>query len=144
MICKTCQTDKPEDGFYASNKTKCKECVKAAATANRLENIERVRSHDRLRGSMPHRVSARIAYQKTTAFAQSHRAAAQRWQASHPERRKANVIVGNAMKAGKLEPQPCWCCGNKAEAHHPDYSRPLDVVWLCPPHHKEVHALAAH
>jgi len=27
----------------------------------------------------------------------------------------------------------------KAEAHHDDYSRPLDVRWLCKRHHEEAH-----
>ena len=31
-------------------------------------------------------------------------------------------------------------CSKKAEAHHPDYDRPLDVIWLCPQHHKALHA----
>ena len=30
--------------------------------------------------------------------------------------------------------------GDKAEAHHEDYSRPLDVVWLCSLHHHRRHA----
>jgi hypothetical protein len=39
-----------------------------------------------------------------------------------------------------LSRQPCSICGaERAEAHHPDYSKPLDVVWLCKPHHAEVH-----
>lgn len=34
--------------------------------------------------------------------------------------------------------QPCEVCGTPAEAHHDDYSRPLEVRWLCSVHHKEV------
>lgn len=141
MLCKTCQTDKPADGFYASNRTKCKDCVKSSVKLHRQENLEKVRSYDRMRGSMPHRVSARAEYQKTNAFAQSHKAAAERWAAKHPERRRASHTVNNAVRDGRLKPQPCWCCGEKAEAHHPDYSRPLDVVWLCSQHHKDAHSL---
>lgn len=143
MICKKCKTDKPEEGFYVSNKARCKECVKAAVTANRLENLERVRSYDRMRGSQPHRVSARLTYQKTNAFAQSHKAAAERWSAKHPDRRKASHMVSNAIRNGKLKKFPCMVCGRqKVEGHHPDYSRPLDVVWLCNPHHREAHEIA--
>jgi hypothetical protein len=143
MHCKKCNTDKPESEFYSSNKTRCKECIKASVNKHRAENLERVREYDRMRGSMPHRVAARKDYQKTPAFAESHEAAAKRWAAKYPERRKASHDVGNAIRHGKLKKQPCWVCGEKAEAHHPDYSRPLDVVWLCNPHHREVHAMAA-
>jgi hypothetical protein len=34
-----------------------------------------------------------------------------------------------------LEPQPCKVCGDKAQAHHHDYSKPLEVEWLCQKHH---------
>lgn len=30
MLCKSCLIDKDASAFYASNKSKCKECVKAA------------------------------------------------------------------------------------------------------------------
>jgi hypothetical protein len=57
-----------------------------------------------------------------------------------PERIKARDIVNNAIKTGKLISQSCWVCYKKAEAHHPDYSTPLDVIWLCSLHHKAAHA----
>jgi hypothetical protein len=34
-------------------------------------------------------------------------------------------------------------CESRPQAHHPDYSKPLDVVWLCDDHHKQAHALVA-
>ena len=142
MHCKHCNTEKPDEGFYASNKTKCKDCIKAAVTAHRQENLERVRAYDRMRASVPHRVAARKSYQATPAYAESHQAAAKRWGAKHPERRKANIALGNALRDGRLFKTPCQACGEiKVEGHHPDYDQPLDVVWLCGSHHKEVHEM---
>ena len=49
-------------------------------------------------------------------------------------------VTRRAIKAGKLLKLPCFCCGDlETEAHHPDYSAPLDVVWLCKKHHQEIH-----
>ena len=142
MYCKHCQTEKPESAFYVSNNTKCKDCVKASVIANRIAKIDYYRSFDKARASQPHRVAARMEYAKTKAYAESHEAAARRWAAKHPKRYKANIVVGNALRDGKLQKDPCHICGRfDVEGHHPDYDRPLDVVWLCTPHHKEVHAM---
>ena len=60
-----------------------------------------------------------------------------RWIAKHPERRAATIIVNNAVRAGRLTKQPCEVCGKlTVEAHHDDYSEPLEVRWLCNMHHK--------
>jgi hypothetical protein len=145
MICNTCLTDWPADAFYASNRTKCKECTKAAVRANRAAKIEHYQEYDRMRGSMPHRVAARAEYRQSDAYAVAHRAASERWMAKHPERRQAANIVNNAVRDGRLIPWPVCAvpeCSQKPEAHHPDYSHPLDVVWLCDKHHKEAHAIA--
>src|ERR1039458_5108008 len=41
---------------------------------------------------------------------------------------------------GKLKKQPCiFCRSNKSQMHHPDYSRPLLVLWLCDYCHTELH-----
>ena len=55
---------------------------------------------------------------------------------ANPERTVAYQAVYNA----KLQKQPCGVCGaTPAEAHHDDYSKPLEVRWLCSLHHKELH-----
>lgn len=46
-------------------------------------------------------------------------------------------MVNNAIRDGKIARQPCEVCGRKAQAHHEDYSKPLDVRWLCFQHHRE-------
>lgn len=66
-----------------------------------------------------------------------------KYREQHKIKTKAHGMVAYALKIGAIQRQPCWACGDEAEAHHPDYSRPLDVVWLCNPHHREVHAMVA-
>jgi hypothetical protein len=56
-----------------------------------------------------------------------------------PEKFKARSIVGAAIRLGKITREPCSICGEKAEAHHEDYSKPLEVIWLCRKHHFELH-----
>ena len=48
-------------------------------------------------------------------------------------------MVLNAIRDGKMERLSCEVCGAKAQAHHDDYSKPLDVRWLCFKHHREHH-----
>lgn len=132
--CFKCLQSLPLEAFYKhaamgdGHLGKCKECTKADAKANRLENLEKIRAYDRMRASQPHRVAARL---------ETVRAYVQRF----PDRKKANTAVSNAVRDGRLQKLPCMVCGEKAVAHHPDYDRPLDVVWLCQPHHKQAHAL---
>lgn len=89
-------------------------------------DVERVRQHDRARRS-PDR------YRQQNASMQRH-------YALHPEKLIAHRAVKNALRAGRLTRQPCVECGApNAQAHHEDYAKPLDVTWLCDPHHKARH-----
>lgn len=139
MLCKSCLQNKEADDFYKSNQTRCKECVKDSTKQNRLENLAHYRQYDRMRSARPDRVAAREAYAKTTEGKLAGARAKKKWAVTNAVRRKAHIILGNAVKAGKVVPQPCFVCGGKAEAHHPDYSEPLSVTWLCPEHHKAAH-----
>jgi hypothetical protein len=56
-------------------------------------------------------------------------------------KRSARSKTFTAIKNGTIKVLPCLICGDKAEAHHHDYSRPLDVMWLCKSHHRETHNL---
>jgi len=60
----------------------------------------------------------------------------------------AQNIVEKAIKKGIIKPQPCERCGahgkfrdgrNEVQAHHSNYNKPLDVVWLCQKCHYEWH-----
>lgn len=56
------------------------------------------------------------------------------------DRIEARRAVRYALLRGEITRLPCEVCGEtKSEAHHPDYSKPLLVVWLCRPHHREQH-----
>lgn len=135
--CFKCLCEKPLEAFYPHSKmkdgrlNKCKDCTKRDASENRQKNLERIRSYDRMRAAMPHRVAAQEARQK-------------RWLAEHQDRRKAQIRLGNAVRDKKIVPWPvCEIpeCNCKPEAHHSDYSRPLMVTWLCRAHHMQAHAL---
>ncbi len=59
-------------------------------------------------------------------------------------KRRATGAVAYAKKVGNLPcPQRCELCEKETSnlvAHHPDYSKPLEVVWLCHSCHSRVHA----
>lgn len=132
--CFKCQQEKPLEAFYKHSGMadgrlgKCKTCTKEDAAQHRLENIESIMAYDKMRASMPHRVALR-------------REVVKKYIGHFPHRRAANTAVNNAIRDGRLKRQLCWVCGEKAVAHHADYDRPLDVVWLCQAHHKQAHAL---
>ncbi|MEY8829646.1 hypothetical protein AB9K34_14760 [Sedimentitalea sp. XS_ASV28] len=65
----------------------------------------------------------------------------QQWRKRNPKSYLAHLAVCAALRHGVLERQPCAVCRDpKTEAHHPDYERPYEVVWLCRKHHKALHA----
>lgn len=52
----------------------------------------------------------------------------------------ARSRVYSAIRTGDVTPQPCARCGaSPAHAHHEDYAKPLEVMWLCHIHHAERH-----
>ena len=65
-----------------------------------------------------------------------------RWVERNPVKKRAAVTVNNAVRDGKLlKPDTCESCGatGRIHGHHCDYSKPLDVMWLCPACHKKWH-----
>lgn len=57
------------------------------------------------------------------------------WRKNNPEKNRAHRVVFSAKRNGTLIQQPCFCGNPKTEAHHKDYSKPLQVEWLCKIHH---------
>ena len=131
--CKVCRAMKPISEYYKHPKMadghlgKCKECCRADALKNRRSNQERYDEYDRSRKNLPHRKELR-------------KATVARIRKENPEKYHAHNVVAGALRRGKLIKQPCQVCGSEeVSAHHEDYSKPLEVVWLCHTHHMERH-----
>lgn len=57
---------------------------------------------------------------------------------------RARSKVNQAIKEGLLiNPHKCSICDKSGyiEAHHEDYTKPLDVIWLCKNCHENIHHL---
>lgn len=145
--CFKCGDEKPIDEFYKHPGMKdgvlgkCKECAKQDANKNRAKNIEYYRWFDRQRANAPSRVEARAKYAETDAGKIAKARAGRDWYFRNAEKKQANRKLARALRKGLVEKQPCVACGETAQGHHYDYSRPLDVVWLCTKHHAEVHRM---
>lgn len=71
------------------------------------------------------------------------------WRQKNPLKVEAHWRIGSVYRDRRVnENSPqcsarpvCVVCGNKkTEAHHSDYSKPLDVTFLCKPHHFALHS----
>lgn len=62
---------------------------------------------------------------------------------SYAVKRRARDAVKEALKHGRLRRGMCegghGVCSGRIEAHHKDYTNPLDVMWLCSAHHNALH-----
>jgi hypothetical protein len=133
--CFKCEQEKPLAEFYRHPRMgdgrlgKCKSCACADVRANRARRADYYRAYDRDRYT-PNRES---------------RMASARFRVTNrgtPEMRRSAVhALNRAIRDGKLEKAPCAECGKRSpvEAHHRDYAKPLDVVWLCITHHEDQH-----
>lgn len=133
-ICKRCLSAfTPTSSQAAKSDYRCKSCcasdarayrAKRTAAGNPIARAPRAPLSEQGRG-------LQRAYDK------------RRYHADPVRRAKQNVrsIARNAVLRGKLTRQPCEVCGaTPVEAHHDDYSQPLNVRWLCPSHHRQHHA----
>jgi hypothetical protein len=91
----------------------------------RKKQAERYRAWEQSPERLARRSAQMSAYRKTEKYKQM---------------QKAHGLVRRAIDSGRLTRMPCEKCGvNEAEAHHMDYSKPLEVKWLCKSHHVEQH-----
>lgn len=128
--CFKCGDQKPLSEFYNHPRMadghlgKCKTCTKLDSVIRRATNLERIKAYDNSRARLPHRKEGR-----------------KKWRATaDKDKMSARVAAIRAYRKGIIKRTPCVECGGKAsDMHHPDYSRPLNVVWLCVKCHHAKH-----
>jgi hypothetical protein len=145
--CFKCGEIKPLDEFYRHPQMadghlgKCKTCARADAVENRTKNLNYYAAYEHSLGRILRRRKRVQGYTR----AASKDGSATRWRQQNPRKAAAHNAINHAIGRGAIERQPCEVCGNpKTHAHHPDYSKPLDVMWLCARHHADRHIHERH
>jgi len=134
ILCRVCGNHKSFVDFYNRqvrsdlSAGECKSCTKTRVK-NRSRTNPSVQEYDRERAKTP---SRRAKTKEIT----------RKWREDNPMGYLAHTAVSTAIRAGRLQKMPCVFCSEKiVHAHHKDYSKPLDVIWLCPKCHHRLHAL---
>lgn len=129
--CFKCHRVLPLDEFYKHPRmadghlNKCKECNKRDVHENYYRRHAQYAEYERERYQQENRRQYTIAQARLRNI-------------RNPQKRKARTALGNAIRDGRIKREPCQFCGDpKSEAHHRDYSKPLDVVWACFKCHRE-------
>ena len=133
--CKNCGLPKSPSDFYV-NKTMadglesdCKECRKQKNRSYYYASLEQRHRYEKIRGTRPDRRAQLLEKTKR-----------QRSRVDYKHKVQARSATQAAIKRGELVRKPCEICGDPlVEAHHRDYSKPLNVQWLCLIHHREAH-----
>jgi hypothetical protein len=147
--CFKCGIVKPLTEFYKQkgmadgHVNKCKECNKKDVRDNYSKNKDYYAEYNRSRDQLPNRVELKKKYIQTDKGKENARKAKEKWANENIVKKSASIIVGNAVKDGKLiKPDNCQECGEKHDrihGHHNDYNYPMVVSWLCPKCHTEWH-----
>lgn len=149
--CKTCGLTKGFSGYYKAAGTKdglrgsCIDCEKEKMHRRYLLNknsykkaAEDYRRSER--GKSVHK-EASSRFRRTEKGKLAVTKSRNTFRSRFPEKHAAHIALNNAVAAGRIQKSPCSSCGSTSnvEAHHHDYSKPLEVDWLCRKHHKEKH-----
>lgn len=71
-----------------------------------------------------------------------HLNAVRKWRQKNRDKMWCYKQVAKAIKNRLIsKPKTCSICGEekRLQAHHDDYSKPLDIVWCCSSCHKRMH-----
>jgi ribosomal protein S27AE len=132
-VCIKCGLVKPLTEFYAHKHmadgylNKCKMCFKVDVRINYRKNRDHYQEYEKSRRLSAKRKARAVENCKS-------------FRMLNPEKAYAHNVVNEAKRYGKLKKMPCEICGSKnVVAHHDDYAKPLDVIWLCHRHHSWIH-----
>lgn len=118
---------------------KCKTCTKKD-TAEREAKLSKVPEWKEKELARHRAKSAKARSEGRFPNADAIKKGQEKWQAANKHKTKAQNAVNNALRDKRLTRQPCEVCGElRVHGHHDDYSKPLDVKWLCVKHHAERH-----
>ncbi len=149
--CSKCKIEKKEDCFWIRNNRKsgvnseCKECAKERRTKKYAQSLEesRKKRNAYYAKNREKLCKGQIESQKgNTRYRKYQNKYLIDKVKSGDKKFIARRIVCMALKAKMIErPDLCSNCliKEKVEAHHYDYDKPLNIIWLCTQCHRALH-----
>jgi hypothetical protein len=132
--CKKCRYQRTGRAHFLANKEKCY----ANAAKWHKENREHINKKNKERyDADPSKVLERQRLYPYIA-----RESTKRYREKHREKVNAQCQLRDHVKRGNIiKPTTCSICNSDQwiEAHHADYTKPLEVVWLCKKCHVAIH-----
>lgn len=150
MICKKCGIDKPIEAYQIRKSfggipyRQCRDCRVA------ISNVWRHKNPDRVKASVERGYDRQSDHQQKL-WASGYRVPSRRvhvnkpneWVIANRDKYNAQQKVARAIKNKSIiRPAACENCSRgetRIYGHHQDYTRPLDVNWLCGRCHRRVH-----
>lgn len=129
----------PQSGNYDNI---CSDCKKGMAKGRYEKNKEKRLAYSRqYKKDNPEKIkNLNVGWRKNNK--DKARAYTRRWRKNNKEKSYAHTRVHEAIKDGRLV-KPCKCskCDSteRIQGHHEDYSKPLEVIWLCESCHVALH-----
>lgn len=108
----------------------------------RIENADKISKQRAEHRKDPEVIKKELEYRRSKEFLarQKERIKQYRLDPSNQIKIVARYAIRNLVRRGMLEKQACAICNTlKTQAHHPDYNKPLCVIWLCAKCHKQEH-----
>ncbi len=135
--CYSCKKKKKKINFSKDNSKKDKLCIYCKICKNEKNRETRRKSYKKNREKILCKKKIYYEEKKEIIIQKKHE---RRLKDNHLKSR-ANDAVYRAIKKGKIKRKPCIICGNpNSDAHHKDYNKKLDVIWLCRTHHMRIHS----
>jgi hypothetical protein len=126
--CPKCLELKPISDYYC-NKNRLQSYCKICSNINTYKYSKNDRERDKLYRRERRKLHPEIISEQN-----------KKYRLGNKDKIKTHHEVSKALKKGEIDKLPCSVCGeSRVVGHHPDYSKPLAVVWLCEAHHRAEH-----
>jgi len=149
--CTKCQQVKPVSEFHKRHDrpiglvSRCKQCLKAYHQSPKGRKVihQAKRKYRQTEKGREVELLYKRKYSRTKKGREANRRYKRKYNLAYPDRKKAQHAIEYAVATSRIPPAntlKCEHCGKQAQHyHHPDYSKPLEVISLCCLCHTKAH-----
>ena len=136
--CNKCKEFKSTDYFFLDNRSP----IKITSYCKPCHTKYSIEKRDRVNSNKINKEYSKRRRKNNTEIVREYEKQASRKREKNIKT-KARAILNNAVRDGRIiKPIICECCNEdkRLTGHHEDYSKPLEVKWLCYECHAKEHS----